>query len=452
MAAVNGQHESKESFYHLEICCRYVGEKFGNPAITEWTNRDYIRLSSILSHSTGTQISPNTLKRIFGKLKTPERYYPQKATRDALARYAGYDDWENFLLQHPRPKQEEKQAIKQRQSVSVEPSSASIVPQPGAKRKWWMVAALLLAIAAIIVWWQWPANPALADIHPGDARLLCNNPEGENPHSAVFKLELPENFAGIRDSFSVHFGDSRRPRRILPGVLLTHYYEVPGRYYARLMYSGKDIDTVAIYLQSRGWTATATVERDTMRVYPIISGSLFKGNKMTVNTPQLFQAGVDTNKTFFVDFVNAQPTVIDGDNFELTADVTTSTARAGVRCSQVKATVYGERARHSLFIIKPGCTSWVNLQFSELVKNGEEDDLGFLGSDLTGGGIIKLQVIHKQVRVWINNKMIYEIAYRQPLGKIYGVSISFAGIGTVNKVLLKDLATGIELKDGFSSP
>ena len=34
--------------------------------------------------ATSVQISPNTLKRIFGKLKTHERYYPQKATRDAL--------------------------------------------------------------------------------------------------------------------------------------------------------------------------------------------------------------------------------------------------------------------------------------------------------------------------------------------------------------------------------
>jgi hypothetical protein len=452
MAAVNGQHESKESFYHLEICCRYVGEKYGNPAITEWTNRDYIRLSSILSHSTGTQISPNTLKRIFGKLKTPERYYPQKATRDALASYAGYHDWENFLVQHPRPKQEEKEVKKQAQAVTPQPATSPTASQSIAKKRWWALVALLIVIAALLLWWQWPANKAIPDIHPGEARLVCNNPEGENPHSAVFKLELSKNFSGIPDSFSVHFGDSRRPKKILPGVLLTHYYEVPGRYYARLMYNGKDVDTIAIYLRSREWTATATVDRDTVRVYPITSGTLFTDHKMMVNTRQVFQAGVDTNRTFFVDFVNAQPTAIDGDNFELTADVTTSSARAGVRCSQVKATVYGERARHSLFIIKPGCTSWVNLQFSELVKNGEEDDLGFLGSDLTGGGIIKLQVIHKQVGVWINNKKIYEIAYQQPLGKIYGVSISFAGIGTVNKVYLKDLTTGVELKDGFSLP
>ncbi|AXY73893.1 hypothetical protein D3H65_07825 [Paraflavitalea soli] len=452
MPAVNGQHESKESFYHLEICCRYVGEKYGNPATAEWTNRDYIRLSSILSHATGTQISPNTLKRIFGKLKTPERYYPQKATRDALASYAGYSDWENFLAQHPRPKQEEKELARQALAVVPQSTTISITPQPVAKKRGWPLAVALIAFAALLMWWLWLANKAVADIDPGDARLVCNNPEGENPHSAVFKLVLAENFAGIRDSFSIHFGDSRRPKKILPGVLLTHYYEVPGRYYARLVYNGKDIDTVAIYLQSKGWTATATVERDTMRVYPIISGSLFKGNKMTVNTQQLLQAGVDTNKTFFVDFVNAQPTAIDGDNFELTADVTTSPARAGVRCSQVKATVYGERARHTLFTIKPGCTSWVNLQFSELVKNGEEDDLAFLGSDLTAGGIIKLQVIHKQVSVWINNKKVFETVYQQPLGKLYGVNISFAGIGTVNKVLLKDLGTGTELKDGFSSP
>ena len=76
--------ESKHAFYHLEICCRYVGEKYGRPNIAEWTNIDYIKLGGVLSRQTDVQISPNTLKRIFGKLKTPERYFPQKATRDTL--------------------------------------------------------------------------------------------------------------------------------------------------------------------------------------------------------------------------------------------------------------------------------------------------------------------------------------------------------------------------------
>jgi hypothetical protein len=449
MAAINGQHESKESFYHLEICCRYVAEKYGHPIITQWTNGDYIRLSSILSNNTGTQISPNTLKRIFGKLKTPERYYPQKATRDALARYAGYKDWEDFLVLHQRPaKQSETELIK-----PSPPDKPTLIaaPEKAPKKRWTIPLLLLVPVLALICWWAWP-DKTMADIRPGEASIVCNNPDGENPHSAVFKLELAKNFTGNKDSFYLHFGDSRRPKRILPGVLLTHYYEVPGRYYATLLYNNKAIDTVAVYLKTNGWTATATVERDTVRVYPVTLGSLFSEGSMQVNTQQVFQAGVDTNRTFFIDFINTRPTGIDGDNFELITDVKASPARAGIRCSQVRASVYGEQALHSLFIIKPGCTSWINLRFSELSKNGETDDLSFLGADLTAGGLIKLQVINKMVTVWINNKKIYETTYQKPLGKIYGVNISFAGIGKVNKLQLRDLNTGNVFHDGFSAP
>ena len=97
MKAGNGQYEIKQSFYHLDISCHSIADKFGKPVFAEWTNGDYIRLSSILLHATSVQISPNTLKRIFGKLKTPERYYPQKATRDALVQYLGYGDWDLFV-------------------------------------------------------------------------------------------------------------------------------------------------------------------------------------------------------------------------------------------------------------------------------------------------------------------------------------------------------------------
>lgn len=454
MAAINGQHESKESFYHLELCCRYVGEKYGRPAIAEWTNGDYIRLSSILSHDTGTQISPNTLKRIFGKLKTPERYYPQKATRDALARYAGYRDWEHFLLQHPRvtpPVPPEMAAAAPLPDSSLRPASAA-VPKQHSKKSWGMVVPLVIALALIAGWWWTRPEDTKVTIHPGDARLICSNPEGENPHSAVFKLIPAMGFAGNPDSFYLHFEDGKRPRRITPGILLTHYYEIPGRYYPTLRYNDITIDTAFVYLKTNGWTATATMERDTIRVYPVTNGPLFANGDLKVNAGQLQQAGIDTNRTFFVEFANTRPTGIDGDNFELTAQVTTSLPRAGVRCSQVTTTVYGEWADHTFRIIKPGCTTFTNLRFSEVQKLGEMDDLSALGVDLTTGGLIKLQVVDKQVKVLVNEKEIYALTYQQPLGKVYGVRISFAGIGTIHDVQLKDLRTGELFQDGFGTP
>jgi hypothetical protein len=91
----NGQGRAS-SLDHLDYCCQLVSEQYGKPDILSWTNSDYVKLGYVLYKKTHVQISPNTLKRIFGKIKTDVRYYPQRATRDALALYIGYNDWEKF--------------------------------------------------------------------------------------------------------------------------------------------------------------------------------------------------------------------------------------------------------------------------------------------------------------------------------------------------------------------
>lgn len=440
MAVENEQYENKQSFYYLEICCRYVAEKYGKPVISIWTNGDYIRLSSILSHKTDVQISPSTLKRIFGKLKTTERYYPQKATRDALADFAGFTDWEIFVQKHPRPvKHEEK---KEGEPVLSEQKTIR------KKRNWLPALIFLTGIAAIVIW-QFNKKEAPTVVNTRGIKLVCNNPEGENPHSATFKIQLPENFSGDTANFKVDFGDGRRERKIIPGPLFTHYYEIPGRYYAVLKYNDLPLDTAALYLKTNGWNVTAVMQHDTTRVYPVNNSSLFKKGKIQVDADELFRAGIDTNRTFFVHFANSKPLNINGDNFELMADVTTSQLRPGVRCSQVALDIYGEKSKHSLMLIKPGCVSWAYLHFSENFIGGETDDLSPIGTDLSRGGIIKLQVINKKVKLLVNKKLVYETSYTFPLKKVYGVKITFSGIGTLNDLVLKDLSAGEIFQDGF---
>ncbi|MES2777379.1 MAG: hypothetical protein V4722_24585 [Bacteroidota bacterium] len=449
MIAENEQYESKESFYYLEICCRYVGEKYGNATISLWTNGDYVKLSGILSKHTDIQISASTLKRIFGKLKTNERYYPQKATRDALANYAGFADWETFSQKHARPvktEQPKQQEADQKTEEPAAPAAEKIIPK---KRSWWPVIGLLVAAITAISIWKFSEKEQPLKANTKGVAFICNNPEGENPHSAAFRMQLPGDFTGDTSGFTVDFNDGKVEKKIIPGSLLTHYYEIPGRYYPILKYNGLTVDTAFVYLKTNGWTATVTMERDTTRVYPVNNSNLFKNGKMLVNTKELLQAGVDTNHTFFVHFANTKPLNINADNFELIANVATSQLRPGVRCSQVNIELYGERSQHSIILIKPGCVSWVHLRFSEIFLDGETVDLSSIGTDLSGGGIIKLQVINKKVHLLVNEKLLYKTSYNFPLNKLYGVKISFAGIGTVNTLLLKDLNTGERFHDGF---
>ena len=442
MMSQNEQHENKESFHYLEVCCRYVGEKYGKPEITSWTNGDYVRLSGILSRQTDIQISASTLKRIFGKLKTPDRYYPQRATRDALARYAGFSGWDNLVQQHPRVQRPEKtESTSTASNVEEQVVKSAAKPNGQFPGKWVLPISVLLIVLLGAIVWSLLKKRQPAPVTTVSAELICNNPEGENPHSAVFKIELPKDFSGDDSRFSINFGDGRPERNIYPGVLLTHYYEVPGRFYPILKYEGRSVDTVAIYLKTNGWTATANMENDTVRVYPV-NQELMKGGQLYVTPRELFHAGVDTNRTFFVDFVNTKPLSINGDNFELSSTIQTSVSRPGVRCSQVSITLFGEKSNHSVMVIRPGCVSWAYLRFSEIHKDGERDDLRSLGADLSNGGTIKLQVINKAAKLMINEEEVYKTSYEFPLKKIYGIEISFAGIGIVKDLSIKDLGSG----------
>lgn len=436
MLTENEQPDSKVSFFYLDICCDQVERKFGIKKMPDWVNSNYQQLSFVLLQETNVSISPNTLKRIFGKLKTSSRYYPQKATRDALAVYTGYKNWDDFVQSHKTQLPENVETTEQKTISST---------QPGKK---WRVFILLLLAIIVMIWWLsalFSKKAGTGDDYKlltGKVHLVCTNPEGPTPHSSIFKLQLPVNFTLTNPVFSIDFGDTKRSVTIIPGQIVSHYFEIPGRYYVTLNYANHPIDTVAVYLKTNSWTATARMDRDTVRVWPIREEGISQGKILSVNPQELHKAGIDTVRTFYVDFVNATPTNIDGDDFELIAHIKASDSRAGVRCSQVNTTVFGEKTKHAFFVMKPGCEAWIEAQFSDFRHIGTESDLGKLAADLSHGGTIRLHISHKKVTIFINDQKAFQTSYQIPVGNIYGIVLSFSGIGAIYNVTLKDLRNG----------
>lgn len=450
MITENGQPEKAESFAFLDIGCRRVSESYGKPDWDTWTNGDFVSLSHILFRQTHVRISPNTLKRIFGKIKTDARYYPQRATRDALAVYIGYSDWEHFV----NTQKWTARQVEQLPDVLVREESPLLLSTPTnspahssqqetkqTRRLLLLIgSSVLLAIILLLVYSQNASSES--------SQLVCRNPLGENPHSAVFQLKYPGS-AAPSGTYSILFGDGKRERLTSHDSLATHYYERPGRYFAILQHDGANIDTSTVYLRTKGWTVTANMMHDTSRVYPIDVARLFTGGRRSVSALEAAHAGVDTNRTFFMEFINSHPTQIDGDNFELTTQLKTSPDRAGVRCSQVGITVWGESSQHMFEVMRPGCAHWILLQNSDVQKSGQRDDLSFMGADLRQGGTLMLRVIDRQATIFIDNRPVYRTHYKKPLHQIYGIKIRFAGVGTVDSFSLKDLKTGALFNEGF---
>lgn len=442
----NGQDKAS-SLDLLDHCCQLVANTYGKPDSQEWTNSDFIRLSNILYKKTQVQISPNTLKRIFGKIKTDARYYPQKATRDALAQYVGFVDWSKFINA-----QSDQQSVRVAERPNIQPVLLPPVDMPltelrarksPARKMLLATFALLVIVVAAwrgLVMWQ---NKAAS------VTLVCKNPEGDNPHSAVFALRNFNSVSQLTNDYTIEFGDNHRTQLNARDSIYSHYYEVPGRYFAVLKKAGIALDTVPVFLHTSGWTATANMMYDTTRVYPIDPPGLFANGYNSISATEIARAGVDTNRTFFVDFINTHFTGIDGDNFELLVDVKASPPRPGVRCSQVRLTVYGDSSSHMVDIMKPGCVHWSKLQLSELRKDGRSEGPNFLGADLTAGGTIVMKVVNRRATLLINGKEAYKDTYQKALRHIYGLDIMFAGIGTVRAVRLRDLKTGKQFAGNF---
>lgn len=427
------QVENSVFFKQLDICCQKIAEQVTEKPVAEWTNSDYVKLSALLSRKTKVHLSESTLKRIFGKSKTSARYYPQKATRDALAQFIGCRDWYEFELKNPIP---DSPNLSKPDPVA---SVATAVKKDSSFRKTVLLSILLVCIvvtAILLIRFPLSTEQSAENVH-----LYCLNPEGQTPHSALFKLNVKGELPDSLSNFEIDFGDGKLKRSNFRDSLVNHYYEVPGRYYPQLYYKNKVIDTGYVYLQTKGWSVTGSMQHDTTRVYPVSNTGSAIGEIPRILEKDIVNAGLDNKKTFFIAFTNIKPTHISGDNFQLSAHLTTSQDRAGVRCSQVDVTVFGETDYHSFDIMKLECAAWTSYKFSENYKEGKKNDLRELGHDLSNGGAVKFQVEHQQISLFVGSKKVLTTHYKKSIGKIMGVKISFSGIGRFDNFQLSDLKT-----------
>jgi len=423
------QAENILFFRNLDSCCQKIAEQTGNQDIASWKNSDYVKLSGLLYRKTKVHLGENTLKRIFGKVKTSNRYYPQKATRDALAQFIDFRDWQEF---------ERINSLTIEKVPAPRPQPLEVPIQPSTKAKH-TLKVILLAIVLLLGTSLWVYLKSL--IGDRDIQLLCLNPNGISPHSALFKLSVKNNAKIKRSEYLIDFADGKSVKKSFSADLVNHYYEAPGRYFPVLFHHQKPIDTGQVYLQTKGWDLIAAVEHDTTRVYPVNSTVLQNQKKVSVSTAALIQSGVDTTKTFFVSFANIKPTTISADNFELNVFIQTSPSRPGVRCSQTDLIVYGENNFHSINLIKPECVVWSNLKFSEKQLDGTKDDLRPQGQDLRSGKQVKLRIENQNAHLFVDNREIINTSYKIPIGKLMGVKIRFAGVGSFEDFQLNDLKT-----------
>ncbi|KQM77181.1 hypothetical protein ASE74_18155 [Pedobacter sp. Leaf216] len=403
----------------------------GGRAIEEWRACDYNSLSSQLGKQTKVYLSINTLKRLFGQLKTPQRYFPQKATRDALAQFIGYRDWQEFELVHMAT---ELAAVKAQASIEAE-DDIQTLPENKIKPKkplYIVLSAVPVLILLSVLFFSSYRQ------HPADVKLVCENPYGYVPHTAVFKLKSSRPI-NDNEAYKIDFMDEALQSTISGKKEVAKFFRNPGVVYATLLYHDKPIDTVAVYMRTKGWVANSG--NDTSRAYPIAGLKPLNPNNIYVSKKQLDSAGLSTSKPFLVGFSNIKPSNISGDNFSFTCKVFSEQSRPGTQCVETTFIILGEKHRHLLTLNRGSCVAFSQYKFSEKRVIGSDQFLGGLAFDPLNGGVVEIRVENKKVSIILNGKKALSTSYKQSIGKVMGVKVLFSGIGKVISPKLQDLST-----------
>lgn len=378
---------------------------FGKGKPEYWKNREFENLSFQIKIASRILISPATLKRIFGKQKTSETYYPQESTLDALERYV-------------RVKNPVKKNILFRTRTLI-----------------YSCIIILFVIASILFLNQRNNDN---NTEPLKAELILSKIDGTNPATAFFSYQLPES----NDSIFITFGDNSEPVYLPPqSSTISHYYRYPGNFEVTIKSKGNIIsDRLSVYIKTTGWKALASYyEQDySERFFPVPIPENSNTEGFHPTKLSLANIGIDTTQIVVLRLDNFKSTNTNGDSFTLRTRLKNISYWPAIRCYSVFIRITGENANISFRLTNQGCSQFGELILGEKIIYGTHADLTGFTMNTSEWMEVVVKNNTKNVSIQINQSEIFNGKYEKTIGEILGVSLQFHGSGYINYYTLLD--------------
>ena len=311
-------------------CCEL---RFNHGEVSTWKHGDFVYLNREILRDTNTNISPSTLKRIFGKVAVEDDYIPQQATLDALKKYGRYAEPEN--LQPALPPVAQPNTINRTRNFK---PLKFILP-------------VLIVIAGLLAWQLLQKKDML-----GNIKLIRT--EGQLPATAVFELQ----FSQTEDSLFVNFGDKSPVLYLKPGEkTAAHIYYFPGVFTVSFQTRKQVIATTNAYINSDGWIGFACHRQDDIPVRFFAFPAVKNGNDslFRVTNNQLATMGLDTTGPILTRLSNYTRVTHTADDFIFETTFKNTLPEKGVFCRSTQFQISGSNSMIRFKWVNAGCSQRV---------------------------------------------------------------------------------------------
>ncbi|WP_020527364.1 hypothetical protein [Flexithrix dorotheae] len=438
-------HHQSEDLQILKICLKKIEGKLGWIPSEHWKQRDFEYLSLLIFQETHTTLSLSTLKRLWNQ---QYKSVPQVNTLNALAIFAGFEDWMVFK---DYVKGQDIQSF-----TTFKNSNPNKIPSKKDRRNAFK-AVFLITIPIIIIgsyllsyFPNTGKNPLEKDFSNLDKVVFeSKSMSTEVPNSVVFKYNISETdfkTAKIQQSW-----DKRLTQTLLAkNEFHTCIYYYPGYFNAKLILDDSVIKTHDVYVTTDGWQTL--IEKEPFETIPtyIPKNKVRQNQYLYVNPETLASHKIETDKDYRVNYYYVKELEkISSDQFEFETEIKNSLQEGAKTCQSTVIGIMCKNGRINIPISAKGCISNNNLRFSEYFKHGKDHDLSAYSSNLNEWQKLKLVVNNFNVRVYLNGQKIDEFQYKESAGDIIGFRYQFLGCGAINSVKLTEPEGKIIFEDTF---
>jgi hypothetical protein len=425
-----------DRFYIKKVISR-IEKKLNWEKVSLWTDHEYRKLSSLIYENTSISISPQTLKRLFGKVKYKNDYTAQPATKEALARFLDYPGWDAFVS--------DQSAVFSRYSYLL-------------KKRWIgslsNVTSIFLFLAGILV-----ISTSVVLIKSKRKSITFNavNIEGMTPHTVSFHYDISSfrnkevyidfDQKETEDNTSLELLDKQR-------TLLNHCYESPGFFNVKVLSEGKVLGAAKIHSLSEGWVSYYFNDDNfSKRKFVFGLENRVRDNEndglMYISPKDLNNQGFNGNTVYYLEHMIFQDFLISADSCTFEVSYRNSSDIGGISCYDTEFRIIGENGIASVMLVQNGCYRWSEITIGEKHLNGKYNDLSFLSTDLSRWNVLRIKTENNFASIINGTDTLFTSQYNQQLGRIKGIRLITKGSGVFDYLSLFDREGQLVYDDRF---
>ncbi|WP_020567464.1 hypothetical protein [Neolewinella persica] len=480
----------------LVYCLADIEAKTGWGPSATWANNDFTELSDRIADATGVHLSPTTLKRVWGRVAYASK--PSPTTLDALAVFAGYENWRAFRqewAETPDNKPEindgekdnalpadirqgksgkadalrtnEDQGLKpahygdakpstdqpDNEDQGLKPLAKQDVP-PGLHRRrarnplrlyvYYLVPLAVLAAAIALLFptstapaaapKTGPAGTAVPKLDPADFSFNFRPVTTGVPNSVVFTYDATAAPAGDSVYLQQNWDAERRVLIPRDQHVYTSIYYLPGYFRAKLLVGDQVIKERDLFIRSEGWIAAA--DRKPVPVYLPLK-EVHQEGRLAVSELLL--------KSLEVPLQPIPPKVVfthvgalDGlfsDNFAFRTRLRHDYNAGTSTCQQIRVLLLLKNGAISIPLSRPGCTAELSLYAGGKGIDGRTNDLSAFGV-VSEDQWLELECTGDGdlLNFSINGQQVFTVESKEDPKEFVGIRYEFFGTGSVDEL------------------